>query len=367
MRRKETFQLHPFGFESSQEERFRLSLLDVVVPPNYNTYAIVFKNDDTDERAIVETFKYGIQATLQQCRHLVGKIQENEFGDYSIVKRPESTVEFVIQWLNEAGDEYPSYTDLERAHFTLSKLGSPTTLSVEGIPEFCYPADNPVVVGFQLNFIRGGFIFTVHIHHFALDMTGTTSLVRQIADNCYAFINNTPKPAWDESLMDRSRFICPDVAPEDQLDPMPRPERHHDWLPCSWLLFHLPPSQSKLLKQLASPLDTTWISTYDAVIALLWRVVARNRAEIYSPDLASPAIFGEPINMRSRCKCSKSMAGRVVLTSLFPRYTTNLDEISRQRVGGRVINAPGQPSHSSRSNFRSTFDSNSIIHSRSYW
>jgi hypothetical protein len=302
MRHKEIFHLHPLGFESSKEECFRLSILDVVVPPNYNTYAIVFKSDDTDESATVETFKYAIQATLQQCRHLVGKIQKNEHGDYSIVKRPESTVEFVVQWLNNPGDVYPSFTELERANFTLASLGSPAILGIEGMPDYCYPFDSPVVVGFQLNFIRDGFIFTAHIHHFALDMTGTSSLVRQIADNCYSVVNGTPKPSWDESHMDRSCFIGKPFPLEYQTDPLPRPERHPDWLPCSWLLFHLPPSKSQSLKQIVLPSDSTWISTYDAVTALLWRVIARNRAKIYNPDVASPAIFGEPINMRNRCK-----------------------------------------------------------------
>ncbi|KAJ4369764.1 hypothetical protein N0V83_005528 [Neocucurbitaria cava] len=300
MRRKEKFHLHPLDSKTSKEEWFRLSILDVVVPPNYNTYAIIFKHDHTDERTVIEIFKSGIEATLQQCRHLAGTIQRNKHGDYSIVKRPESSVEFVVQWLNSPEDDYPSYADLERANFTCAKLGDPEILGVEGMPESRNPDGNPFVVAFQLNFIRGGFIFTVHMHHFACDMSGTTSVIRQIADNCYSVVNGTPRPSWNESLMDRGRFIAAEIASEDQIDPPPRPKRHPDWLPCSWLLFHLPPSKAKELKELASPSDGSWISTYDAVVALLWRVMARNRAKIYGADLASQAIFGEPINMRDR-------------------------------------------------------------------
>jgi Transferase family len=345
------FHLHPLGFETSKEEWFRLSILDVIVPPNYNTYAIVFKLDHSDETAIVKTFKRGIEATLQQCRHLAGTIEKNKHGDYSIVKRPESTVEFVVQWLNDPEDDYPSYFELERANFTCARLGHPAILGIEGMPNARHPDDSPVVVGFQLNFIRNGLIFTVHIHHFAADMTGTTSFVQQIADNCYSIQNNTSKPSWDEALMDRSRFIAPDIALEDQIDPLPRPKRHPDWLPCSWLLFHLPPSKSAELKQLASPLDGTWISTYDASTALLWRIIARNRAQIYEPDPASPAIFGEPINMRGRCKSLRVSLLDPVLTSLILRYTGNFDKISRQCFGGRAVTASGKAPYSSRSDF----------------
>jgi hypothetical protein len=302
MHRKERFHLQPFLTESPTEEWFRLSILDLVVPANYNTYAIIFKADDSDENVIIDTFKRGILTTLQQCRHLVGTIEKNNQGDYSIVKTSRSTVEFTVQWLNDPEDNYPSYAELEKAHFTLAKLGNTATLGIEGMPDYRHPDESPPVIGFQLNLIKDGFILTVHVHHFALDMTGTTNFVQQIADNCYSVRNNMPKPSWDESLMDRSPFLAPDVALENQIDPTPRPARHPHWLPCSWLLFHLPPSKCAELKRLASPEGDTWISTYDAVIALLWRVIARNRAKIYGPDLAAPAIFAEPINMRDRCK-----------------------------------------------------------------
>ncbi|KAH8711859.1 acyltransferase [Phaeosphaeriaceae sp. PMI808] len=331
MHRKQTFHLHPNSLETSEEEWFRLSVLDMVIPPNYNTYALVFKQNNASEASVLETFKRGIEATLQQCRHMVGKIQKNTHGDYSIVKKAESSVEFVVQWLNNPSDDYPSYHDLERADFTLASFGDHAILGVEGIPNSCYPDDNPVLVAFQLNFIKDGFIFTAHIHHFALDMTGTTSLIQQIAENCYSVANRGPKPNWDESFMDRSRFIAPDIAVEDQVDPPPRPKRHPDWLPCSWLLFHLPTSKSRELKRLALPSDGTWISTYDAVVALLWRVLMRTRARIYKPDIASPAIFGEPINMRNRCtpEISARYQGNVLGAglSMHQESPLNLEEV----------------------------------------
>ncbi|KAE9364957.1 hypothetical protein N431DRAFT_352846 [Stipitochalara longipes BDJ] len=377
MGRKETFSLQPLGLENFAEEWFRLSALDIVIPPNYNTYAIIFKLDRTEEAVIVETFKRGIEATLAQCRHMVGTVERNEYGDYSIVKKRDSTVKFVVQWLNGPEDDYPSYSDLESADFTCAALGDPEILGIEGMPKACHPDNSPVMVGFQLNFIREGLIFTIHVHHFGLDMMGTTSLVAQIADNCYSIQNGTPPPSWDEALMDRSRFFAPYVAAEELIDSMPTPERHPDWLPCSWLLFHLQPSKSAELKQLATPQDGTWISTYDALTALLWRVIARNRAKIYHPDLSEPAIFGEAINMRSRCK---SFNAGVWLLFLFPfeifanhrinhycfRHPKGSSKISRQRFGRWVVTASTEPSHSSRSDIRSRFVSYRRIHSNDH-
>lgn len=309
MGRKVTHQLQPLWFNGFKEESFRLSILDIVIPPNYNTYAIIFKSDNADETTVAETFKQAIDATLLQCRHLVGTVEKNQHGDYSIVTKPDSTVELVFHWLNGTGDDYPSYSELERQNFSSRCLGSAATLGIDGMPTARGPDDSPAIVGFQLNFIRGGFILTIHIHHFAVDMAGTTSLVRQIADNCSSIRYGTPPPSWDEAFMDRSRFIAPKIALEDQISPIPRPPRHPDWLPCSWLLFHLPPTKAAALKKLASPKDGTWISSYDALTALLWRVIARNRALVYRPVLKEPAIFGEPINMRSRCELHLILQG----------------------------------------------------------
>ncbi|KAH8121206.1 acyltransferase [Trichoderma asperelloides] len=318
MGRKVTHQLQPLWFNGFKEESFRLSILDIVIPPNYNTYAIVFKSDNADEKIVAETFKQGIDATLLQCRHLVGTVEKNQDGDYSIVTKPDSTVELVFHWLNGTDDDYPSYSELERQNFSSRCLGSAATLGIDGMPTARGPDDSPAMVGFQLNFIRGGFILTIHIHHFAVDMAGTTSLVRQIADNCSSIRYRTPPPSWDEAFMDRSRFIAPKIAFEDQISPIPRPPRHPDWLPCSWLLFHLPPTEAAALKKLASPKDGAWISIYDALTAVLWRVIARNRAQVYKPVLKQPAIFGEPINMRRRCtpQISPRYQGNVLAAGL---------------------------------------------------
>lgn len=309
-RRKIKFSLRPHGREAP-EERFRLSMLDIVMPPQYNVYAIVFRGDGTDDMTTLEIFKHGIEETLKQCRHLVGRIEENDFGDYSIIKRHGSNVPFVVQWLDGPDDDYPSFFDLERAHFSCAKLGDPRVLSVEGMPKICLPNDKPAVAGFQLNFIPGGFIFTIHVHHFAVDMTGTGSIVEQIAQHCCSASNGTPKPIWDEVFMDRSRFTAPRTPVNEQIDPVPKPQRHPDWLPCSWLLFHLPRHKSAELKDMASPSEGSWISTYDAVIAVLWRIIARNRAKIYKPDLSLHAIFGEPVDVRSRCKFLRSSKSRI--------------------------------------------------------
>jgi hypothetical protein len=303
---KRIFHLRPSGDKALEEESFQLSNLDLFNTQNYSVHALFFKTEDSEKPAIIDTLTRGIQAALSQCRHMFGTVEPNDEGGFSIVKKPTSTVKLVVQSLEDPAHVYPSFSDLERARFSSQILGDQALLTIEGMTMGCRrpPNTSPAVAAFQVNLIPGGIILTVHKHHAALDIAGTTSLVHQIAGNCSSVWRNTPPPSWDASLMDRSRFVTK-VPKEKLIDPPVPPGRHPDWHPCSWLLFHLPPSKAKELKRIASPDDGTWISTHDALAALVWRVMMRNRARIYSVDLPSPALFFEAINMRERSELKK--------------------------------------------------------------
>ncbi|KAI0434027.1 transferase family-domain-containing protein [Xylaria sp. FL1042] len=298
----ETYHIRPNGPLASSAESFRLSTIDHVVTQHYSIWALIFRLEDASTSNILDIFKRALETTLGQCRHFVGKIEVNEHGDFSIVKRPDSTVRLDVRWLDGPGSQYPSFSELEAAMFSCQSLGDPALLTIKGMTMGCerHPSTGPDVAGFQLNFIPGGLIFTVHRHHLVCDVSGLASLVRQIAENCSAVIKGTAPPSWDEGFMDRSRFTTPTVPVENQIEPPPARKRHPDWLPCSWLLFHIPESKVTELKRLATPNDGTWISTYDALVAIIWRVISKNRALIYKPDLSAPALFMEAVNMRNR-------------------------------------------------------------------
>jgi hypothetical protein len=300
-----THYIRPEGSSASSPENFRLSTLDHTVTHNYCTWAIIFKLGDADNaETITEGFKHALAITLGQCRHYVGKIEKNEHGEFSIVKKGDSTVRLDVRQLDhQHNGHYWSFLELEKANFSVKSLGDPALLAIDGMTMSCghYPSHiGRDVSAFQLTFISGGMIFTIHQHHLVGDIFAAASLTRQLAGNCSFIFKGTNPPQWDEALMDRSRFITPRVVIEDPKPSPPIPQKHPDWLPCSWLLFHIRQEKIVELKKLATPADGTWISTYDAVIALIWRALTRNRAPIYKPDLSTQAIFMESVNMRSR-------------------------------------------------------------------
>ncbi|KAK8136798.1 hypothetical protein PG984_004738 [Apiospora sp. TS-2023a] len=278
MSRVEESQLHPFGWKNDpEEERFKLSTLDY------------------------------LSRTLSQIRHLVGTIEKDDTGHHDFVKRKDSTVKLVVQHLDSAEDKFPSLDELEKEHFLGDTLGGIHLLSnstmTYGVKSEADPDRNPVVSSYKISFIRGGLIFNMHSHHYSNDIMGWSSFTKQLAENCYAVAYKSGFPSWDPKCLDRSRFVAPPILPELRASaavPPPRASLHQDHVFSQCVLVHVPKSKAAALKEAAWPDDGTWISTYDAVMAFLWRTLSRIRAPLYKPDPVAGLIFCECINLTKR-------------------------------------------------------------------
>ncbi|KAM0189711.1 hypothetical protein ACHAPI_009901 [Fusarium lateritium] len=154
-----------------------------------------------------------------------------------------------------------------------------------------HPDNSPVVAAFKANFIRGGLVFNMHRHHYANDFMGWTGFTHQLAENCYTAMNNT------EFRTQKERHSAHQVGVS--------------------LLFHLPKSKAAELKAKATPTDGTWVSTYDAFSAFIWRSLTRIRAPVFNPDPTSKLFWCEAIDMRRRMHTPK-VPPRVQHNVMFP-------------------------------------------------
>lgn len=112
-------------------ESYRLATTDLMVPPIYSTYGLVFQLDQPcDKHRIIRWLKNGLEITLGQCRQLVGTIEKNEFGDFSIIRTINSGVRLEVQWLDE--EDSVSYSELEAHRFSSCAFGDIATLCVDG-------------------------------------------------------------------------------------------------------------------------------------------------------------------------------------------------------------------------------------------
>ncbi|KAJ5287309.1 Transferase [Penicillium angulare] len=313
MPKQDVYELHPLGWENDpEEERFKLSTLDYLTPCTYNNYALFFEIDDANKPRVAAVLKQGLEMTLSQARHICGSIEKDTDGGYSFVKKRDSTVRFYVQWVDSPEDEkdYPSFDDIRQGNYRTSILGDIKRWSVNPMtygekPE-ARPENSPVVASYKANFIRGGLVFIMHHHHYSNDVMGWAGLTHQLAENCFSIMNNTAAPLWDMGCLDLSRLTKPNVPEEKRVDGPPAPERHPGHITAEMLLFHLPKSKAAELKKLAYPTESgSWISTYDAFSAFIWRTVTRLREPVFKPSLSEPLFWSEAIDMRRRLHSPK--------------------------------------------------------------
>ncbi|EOO00907.1 putative acyl transferase protein [Phaeoacremonium minimum UCRPA7] len=314
MPKQEIFHLHPLGWEQDpEEERFKFSTLDYLPACVYNNYVLFFRLDDGNKSNMVALLKAGLERTLSQVRHLCGTVEKDAAtGSHSFVKRRDGTIQFHVQWLDSPQEDlgnnqtYPSFDELESQNFSSTVLGDLGLWSVppmtHGIKPEAHIDNSPAVSSFKANFIRGGLVFNIHVHHCSNDVMGWAAFTHQLAENCRAIHEaKTSFSAWDPACLDRSRLLRKDVPEEAKVDG-PAPGRPHpDLMPIEQLLFHLPKSKAARLKALATPSDgTSWISTFDAFSAFIWRTLLRLRMENFKADPSTTVLWMAPVDMRKR-------------------------------------------------------------------
>ncbi|KAF7555349.1 hypothetical protein G7Z17_g2204 [Cylindrodendrum hubeiense] len=307
MPRVEEFHLHPFGWENDPEvERFKLSTLDYLSTTTYTNPALFFKLEDAEKPKVAAILKEGLERTLSQVRHLVGTIERDEDGHHSIIRRKTSTVQFVIQYLDSPEDKFPSFAEIAEGHYLSAALGDINIVS--NAPMTCgnkpeaHPDNSPALSSFKANFIPGGLILNLPSHHYSNGIIGWSSFVQQLAENCYAVANKTEFPSFDTRCLDRSLFGSLGfdrlaTSKEPQVNAPPRPDRNLQHKKSQALMFHLRKSRAAELKKAATPSDGSWVSTYNAVCALMWRVLSKIREPLYKPGLAYTPIWAEGVSI----------------------------------------------------------------------
>ena len=200
------FDVYPLGWENDPEvERFRLSKFDYFSNCAYSQYAILFRLTDADKPKVATVLQKGLERTLSRARHFCGDIEKDPKGGYSIVKRRKSAVCLFIYWYDAPGDtkKHPSFDDLAESNFSTVALSCLNVFTRISMRHRIIPDARPdyrarrVVSAFKAHFIRGGLMLDMFVHHYASDAVGWAGFAHQLAQNCYAIMDNTAFPTWD--------------------------------------------------------------------------------------------------------------------------------------------------------------------------
>ncbi|KAI0407185.1 transferase family-domain-containing protein [Xylaria palmicola] len=365
------------------------SPLDEVIPPLYNGIIYGFSCEDSQRERILEVLQEGYSRVLRLRPYLSSDLVRDESPD----ARPGSLKLLAVADLSSpsSGWHY-SYAEVREAGMPQSWL-DPKLLA----PYVAGTAMTTKVLMGQVNWIPGGCLFTMYIAHAMADAWGAAMVTQYWAQQCREFqgefqskdakstrpwdripevSGHNPSihdiPASQESF-DRLKsrpelwkllglhWEDNNVAPENAISlPTTIPAAAMAIPGMRTCIFSFSPEAGARLKADATPLDEKkWISTKDAMAALIWRAVMRARfpdiaqsardSEMVKADEGGKSIISVAIDGRSLCKVPYSFINNVVyccMTEMPLRTIFAEDQLATlaSRIRGNIEAVKSDPS-----------------------
>lgn len=318
--------------DQATDDVVNLSPLDQIMPRLYTRLILFLSTQPSsmkNQTFIFSALEKGLQKTLVEIPFLGGVVGEDKDDRGKVHIAPGPGVRLRLKNLEDDSDM--SYQKLKDSHFPLSSLGG----DIKAPEDMVSLGSNPPVMAAQINIVEGGVLLAIGIHHSAMDATGFATVVQTWASytKLNLLFNGASEDEEDEienpnsltslsldrsPLMKTSRTadVDPQVKikdhPQYKLEPTPPPPEETEDAPTAPPTFTLPPmtptvfyfAASKLaaLKSVAIP-SSSFISTNDALCALLWSSITRARRlpeDSTEGQEAPSSLLGFAVNGRRR-------------------------------------------------------------------
>ncbi|KAF7536037.1 hypothetical protein G7054_g4908 [Neopestalotiopsis clavispora] len=318
------------GSSGGSDEVLQLSDMDHCMPKLYVQMIEIFELPETTEeerKSIVDNLVKGLQRALFDYPILTGTLHfDNEAKRIVVKRRPDSAMTLHIR----EADDIPSFSVLDKYDFPVHILDSTKVLPRQFVAENFIPtygkdisSGGPNVAGAQVTFIKGGLILGLAIPHQVCDGPGFEAFLN--AWSRFSFAATTAKgadPDWlgdlPAEVPDRSIMTAkerPQLTAEElegfvakfptikMRDGPPAPPPADFKMPVvKTRIWHFPKSKLQELKEKCSVgLEPgTWISTYDALLAIMWRATVRAKSPLLKPSVDAPSKAVHAVNARGR-------------------------------------------------------------------
>ena len=267
--------------------------------------------EHSDSSVITKHFNEAVMTLFEYYPHLAGQVVRDQAwkGEYES-SRPYKIVPDLapinVQTRHLEGI-LPPYEELKQARFPMSLLDGNVLTPYKGVPDHYSDSDHTPILAIQLNFTSGGVIACFNMMHSAMDGNGLGQLIRQLAaimrgeklsdsdvkaGNLEANRVLPSLPKGEKHLEIHKRMLKDPNAKEDGA---PGPT-----IPYQWAYFDFAPEKLAELKKVASKKCSpgTWITSDDAVTALLWRAITRVRSLNLDKSLSST--MTRAVNLRGK-------------------------------------------------------------------
>ncbi|KPM36549.1 Trichothecene 3-O-acetyltransferase [Neonectria ditissima] len=274
---------------------------------------------------IISTLEKGLERLSENFPWTAGQVvneptPDGGSGVYKI-KPLDSTPRLLVKDLRD-DPAAPTWDGLKRADFPMRMLDEAVVAPRNTLPvgPGYNPSDPEPVLLLQANYVDGGLVLTVNGQHGCMDMTGQGEVIRLLSKACSgdAFteeeltVGNFPRkgviPLLDESYTPGSELDAQIVQPPPVSDSKPSPPPPPPQ--ATWEYFSFSGASLSALKSEASKsanISTGFISTDDALSALIWQCVTRARLPRLNP--ADETKFARAVDARGFVGAPKAYPG----------------------------------------------------------
>ncbi|EFQ35395.1 transferase [Colletotrichum graminicola] len=288
----------------------KLSHWDRTYPPTHSKRILVFAlAENADKEQIVDQLHVALHHTVQQVPFLAGSVVPNsdEEGDRPWLRNisPNGRAYLDVKDLSDR----ISYADLAQSDFDQTLFDADQLCS---LPQVIYIQQEPVdVCRFRVNFIQGGVILVIQILHTVVDGSGVTECLKRFADHFRKAqagqLGHPLETATGKYVSDRTALVSGGgrvgaIENHPAFTTSAFAHGNIKGVEQACRTFRISREALADLKKAASPEfprhGDDWISTGDALAALIWRsiLVARHRSGALSADAV--AKFGQPVDCR---------------------------------------------------------------------
>ena len=246
--------------------------------------------DASAQSAIIDTLKRGLERLSESFPWVAGQVvnegaSEGDSGVYKI-KSLDKTPHLVVKDLSN-DPSIPPFEEYRHGNFPMTLLDEQVLCprpTLPGGPSYLEGLDPVFLV--QATFVKGGLLLSFLGHHMTMDMTGQGQVIELLSKSCRGEPFTAEEIAAhniDRSLVipffDDSYDPAPDLAKQIR-KPLPAAsaDTQTSPSPMSWVNYTFSASSLATLKSVAtSSLTTGFVSTDDALSALIWQSVTRAR------------------------------------------------------------------------------------------
>ncbi|CAN8097805.1 unnamed protein product [Discula destructiva] len=327
---------------------FQLSDLDLLMPKIYIQMIEIFELPaDADKALILSALTKGLSVTLADHPILTGTLNfENEAKRIVVKTRADSSVAlFVKEELVDASggggeavddNSLPSFSELDQKDFPVHLLKPAQVLPARFVGTFAVPGDNlgsdgPAVCGAQVTFIEGGLILGLTVTHQVCDGQGCEAILNSWSRHSMAATQESSgrpaagtaaSPSTTSDFLGRETLTMSGVKRTEPMSqealsalgdkyptnkarsgPPAPPPADFKMPVIKSRIWHFPKSKLRELKAICSSHDKTLtcrISTYDALLAIIWRALVRAKQPLLQPAPGAPSKVVHAVNARGR-------------------------------------------------------------------